>query len=120
MTRKRHILLVLCTPLWAACATPQMPNEQVLSVQVHRQTSTLLDKCHRLAPVSVRGQGSIGMTKSALEIATINAEQKAREQVAELGGDTIVFTTWDVVSVAAGLPAVATVQVQGIGFRCKS
>ena len=67
-----------------------MPNEQVLSVQVHRQTSTLLDKCHRLAPVSVRGQGSIGMT------------------------------TWDVVSVAAGLPAVATVQVQGIGFRCKS
>jgi len=119
MQRRTITLLAIATPLWVGCATPEMPSEKVLSVQVHRQTSTLLDKCQRLAQVSVRGQGSMGMTLSALDIATLNAEQKAREKVADAGGDTVVLTTADMVSIAPGMPAVVTVQVQGVGFRCK-
>lgn len=119
--QRRHItLLVIAVPLWAACAAPLMPNERALSVQIHRQTSNLLDKCQRIASISVRGQGSMGMTMSALDMATINAEQMAREKVADAGGDTVVLTTVDMVSLTPGMPAVATVQVQGVGFRCRA
>lgn len=120
MARQYIPLLAITAPLLVACATPLMPSERVLSVQVHRQTSSLLDKCLRLAPVSVRGQGSIGMNHSALDIARINAEQKARETVADAGGDTVVLTTADMVSFTPGMPAIAVVQVQGVGFRCKN
>ena len=114
----RTIWALLALPLWTACATAPLPSESALRVQVHRQTSNLLDRCKRLEPVSVRGQGSMGMTQSPVEIATINAELRVRELVANAGGDTVVFLSPDLVSFQPGMPAVATVQVHGVGFRC--
>jgi hypothetical protein len=115
----RPIWTLLTLPLWVACATAPLPSETALKVQVHRQTSNLLDKCKRLDPVSVRvPTGGTGWDMNPIQIATVTAEGKAREAVALAGGDTLVLTTADWVRLNPTDKLVTAVQVQGIGFKC--
>jgi hypothetical protein len=105
--------------LLVACATAPPPSETALRVQVHRQNSTLLDKCKRLEAVTVRvPAGGTGWDMSPLQIATVTAEGKAREQVAMAGGDTLVLTTADWLKLNPTDRLFTAVQVQGIGFKC--
>ncbi len=116
--RTTSTLLVLL-PILVACATPPLPSESALRVQVHRQTSNLLDKCRRLEAVVVRAPiGSMGWDMSALDIATVTAEGMAREQVALAGGDTVVLTTRDWVRLNPTDKLITAVQLQGVGFKC--
>ncbi len=105
-----------------ACSAPPQITERALSVQVQRQYSNLLDKCHRLGPVTTRGEGSAtfaAANSTPNDLATYAAEIKARERVIDMGGDTLVLLQTDLVSVVKGVPAaVFTMQVQGIALRC--
>jgi hypothetical protein len=97
-------------------------TERAMSVQVHRQVTTLLDKCQRLGPVTARGEGRVSFkaaTSTPGELAALAAEITARERVIEMGGDTVVFLQADLVAISPGAPAaVVTVQVQGVALRC--
>lgn len=120
MQLRNIALLAIVTPLWIACAAPPFASERALTVQVQRQFSTILDKCKRLDPVTVRvATGPTGWVHNPIEIAAIAAENQAREQVAAAGGDVIVFTTLDRLQGNPTSRLVTGVQVQGVGFRCK-
>lgn len=107
--------------LLAGCATPPFASESALKVQIQRQYSTMLDVCKRLDPVTARVEmGSTGWTHNPYEIATITAENQIREKVAAAGGDTVVFTTRDVVPPNQSKSTNAGVQIQALGFRCKT
>jgi hypothetical protein len=114
-------LTATSTALVACSSVPQM-TERALMVQVHRQNSVLLDKCKRLGPVTTRGEGSATFNApnaSPDQLAIYAAEIQAREQVLNMGGDTLVLLQTDLVSVVKGLPAaVFTMQLQGIALKC--
>lgn len=118
MQRRNIALLAIATPLWVGCAAPPTASQAALQVQVHRQTSNLLDKCQRLGPVTVTADGSTGAVHTPQEMAQMNAELKVRERTLELGGDTVVFLQADLVSLQKGLPPIAKVQVQALALRC--
>lgn len=81
----------------------------------------MLDKCKRLEPITVReDMGPMGWVHSPMEIAARAAENKIRELVAEAGGDTVVFTTMDLVQPSQSSPTKGGVQIQALGFRCKT
>lgn len=120
MSRKIKCGLVTLSVIFAGCATPPFASEAALKVQVQRQYSTMLDKCKRLEAMAVRVDlGPMGWVHSPIDIATITAENKIREQVSAAGGDTVVFTTMDLVQPGQGASSEAGVQVQAQGFRCK-
>lgn len=100
------------------CASPPLQTEKALQVQLHRQTSNLLDKCTRLGPISVRAKGSTGTIHTPFQMATAAAELAAREMTRESGGDTLVLLQTDEVSFQPGFPPISTAQVQGIAFKC--
>jgi hypothetical protein len=60
----------------------------------------------------------MGLNRSAMDIATINVEDKAREQIADAGD--IVVTAADFVPIVSSVPAFAAVQVLGDCICCKS
>jgi hypothetical protein len=98
MPKSIKLGFTVCAVLLAGCATPPFASESALKVQVQRQYSTMLEACKRLDPVTARIEmGSTGWTHNPYEIATITAENQIREKVAAAGGDTVVFTTRDVV-----------------------
>jgi hypothetical protein len=119
---KKTALVIIAAAGLTGCSAPPQITERALSVQVHRQYSTLLDKCQRLGPVTTRGEGSAtfaAANSTPNELATFSAEIKARERVLDMGGDTLVLLQTDLVSVVKGAPAaVFTMQVQGIALRC--
>lgn len=121
MTRSMKIGLAICAAVLSGCAAPKFASEMALKVQVQRQYSTMLDKCMKLEPLMVREElGPMGWTQSPMEIAVKNAENKIRELVATAGGDTVVFTTMDLVQPNQTGASKVGVQVQALGFRCKS
>ena len=100
----RAAITTLAIALLAGCATPM--SDKAAKIQVHSQMSTLLSACKNLGPVS----GSAGGWGMAYQSAPDDAKAKAREAVADKGGDTLVVTNTD----GNGYGMV----MQGVALRC--
>ena len=99
--------LLATLTLSAGCATA--PNNAV-PVAVHKQDSQLLDGCEKLGMVrqtSDTGDVILGTQYDS-------AVGKLRQQVYEMGGDTLVtlYTTYS--------PIVGNATVEGIAYKCNS
>ncbi len=103
------ILLVVLN----GCATKI--SDRAAKIQVHHQMSTLLSNCKKLGPVS---SPSTEWTPTLRpDMAGLDAEAKARDAVAELGGDTLVIINTDLYNgdfVGKSSKAV----VQGMAMKC--
>lgn len=100
----KKLLIALCAVFCASCATPL--SSKAAAIQVHNQMSTLLANCKNLGPVSVTVEDLIWGGDTAANTAKV----KAREQVADKGGDTLVIVNIDRYAIAA--------TVHGAAMRC--
>lgn len=105
--KRLHAILPLALML-AGCAAPQL-TDRAASVQVHSQMSTLLASCQKLGPVR-----AVAHKYSLPSIVQQQAENDARDQVARLGGDTLVITNTDHSQDLSG----HTYDVHGVALRC--
>ena len=91
--------------LSAGCATV---SNNARSVAVHNQDSQLLDGCEKLGMVRQTSDTTDAILGSAYE----SAVAKLRQQVYEMGGDTLVtlYTSYSVI--------VDNATVEGIAYKC--
>jgi hypothetical protein len=78
-------------------------SDKAAPVQVHTQISSVLDKCKRLGPVTA------STSSLSLESDTI-LQNRLREAVVDLGGDTLVLLNTDYY--------LTKDRQHGIAFRC--
>jgi hypothetical protein len=116
-----RLMLLPLTGFLAACsATLPVLSDRAQQVQVHRESTNLVEKCKRLDLITARAQGAYSLQiPSPVIAAQLNAESEAREITARLGGDTLVLLRPDIVGAPSSLSTVVTVQVNGVAFKCK-
>ena len=85
-----RLSVLLCLGLFG-CAAEPIVSQKALKVQLQRQNSGLLNQCKLLAPLTTTASG----WRFAPSYAVENASIKAREQTADLGGDTVVILNMD-------------------------
>jgi hypothetical protein len=101
----RTLITFAAITMLSACAVPL--SNTAAKVQVHSQMSTLLAACQKIGPVSTT-------SKAMWSQPILEAKIAAREQVANLGGDTLVVTNMDNSSDLSGF----TTTVHGTALRC--
>ncbi len=82
-------------------------SQKAAGIQVHSQMSTLLSNCKNLGPVTASHNDLMMMPATVVAQARI----KAREQVADKGGDTLAVTNVDQFSDYEAA-------VQGVALKC--
>ncbi len=107
------ILIASVAIVFTGCATKI--SDRAAKIQVHHQMSTLVSNCKKLGPVSSPSTEWAPTLRP--DIAGSDAEAKARDAVAELGGDTLVIINTDLYNgdfVGKSSKAV----VQGMAMKC--
>lgn len=108
---KTSIAISIIAVALAGCAAPPVASDKALKVQVHSQMSTILDKCKNLGAITARSIGEAGFQEPAQSSATKKARFELREKTFDLGGDTVVLLSTDLLSPDQ-------VQAQGQAFKC--
>lgn len=101
----RVAFLISIAVMLSACAVTM--TDKAAKIQVHSQMSTLLNSCKQLGPVSENGKDLLMGVSHALAAARV----KARERVADMGGDTLVVTNVDTFGSTEAT-------VQGTALKC--
>ncbi len=95
-----HLFLLMAS-LVAGCAS--VPS-QVAKVQIHRQTSTLLDECKKVGPVMTDTRGG---PFNFMDV----AETAAREETLRLGGDSVALLNVE-------RHVLGRIVLQGVAYKC--
>lgn len=97
-------IVLLALTLLIGCSNIVL-TEKAQKVQLHNQTSSLLDKCKKIGPVD-----AVGSAMWTVEDGIEEAKIGIREKAFDMGADTAVFLNLD--------HTFGEIHIQGMALKC--